>query len=122
MRDQVEAEEGAKKTVLAAGAHAHGGSRIKGRSSSLLSGGGDAFEWRKLMTAVFFLALTGLSTAHAQLGPKDGANFKPTDLDRIRIGARAPDFTLEDTNGRRLSLSDFRREKNVVLVFYRGRW
>ena len=75
-----------------------------------------------LKTVVFALALAAFSPAHAQLGPKDGAAFKPTDLDRIKIGDKAPDFTLENMDGQRVSLSDFRQKKNVVLVFYRGHW
>lgn len=76
---------------------------------------------RRLSGFLFCLFLM-LSTAHAQLGPKDGANLAPTDLDRIKIGQPAPDFTLENMDGNRLTLSDFRGKKNVVLVFYRGQW
>lgn len=32
----------------------------------------------------------------------------------------APDFTLTDTDGEEVRLSDFRNSKNVVLVFNRG--
>ncbi len=32
----------------------------------------------------------------------------------------APDFTLTDTQGRTVSLSDFRGKSNVLLVFNRG--
>ena len=32
----------------------------------------------------------------------------------------APDFTLTDTAGKQVSLSDYRNHKNVVLVFNRG--
>jgi peroxiredoxin len=32
----------------------------------------------------------------------------------------APDFTLADTQGQGVSLSGFRGQKNVVLVFNRG--
>lgn len=35
----------------------------------------------------------------------------------IEIGAKAPDFTLQDTNGNAVSLSDFKGKK-VVLYFY----
>lgn len=32
-------------------------------------------------------------------------------------GTRAPDFTLTDLDGKRVSLSDFRRKKHVILEF-----
>ncbi len=38
-----------------------------------------------------------------------------------RIGQQAPDFTLRDQTGKRVSLSDARGQK-TVLVFYRGYW
>jgi AhpC/TSA family len=56
------------------------------------------------------------------LGPKDGASLPPTDLERIKVGQPAPDFTLENMDGNPVSLSDFRGKKSVVLVFYRGQW
>ena len=60
--------------------------------------------------------------ALAQPGPKDGANLAPTDLDRIKVGQPAPNFTLENLDGKQVSLSDFRGKKTVILVFYRGQW
>lgn len=75
----------------------------------------------RLLTVMAFLLLT-ISPVPAQLGPKDGANLKATDLERIKVGDKAPDFTLENMDGKRISLSDFRGKKNVVLVFYRGHW
>lgn len=74
-----------------------------------------------LVTLTIFLAFS-ISFAHAQLGPKDGVGLKPTDLERVKIGDVAPDFTLENIDGTRVTLSDFRGLKNVVLVFYRGHW
>jgi hypothetical protein len=56
------------------------------------------------------------------LGPTDGANLPPTDLDRVKPGDLAPDFTLEDQSGRPITLSGFRGQRPVVLVFYRGHW
>ena len=79
------------------------------------------------MATRFFLALacTLVMThlpAFAQYGPKDGGNLAATDLDRIKVGQAAPDFTLENMDGKPVSLSDFRGKKSVVLVFYRGQW
>jgi cytochrome oxidase Cu insertion factor (SCO1/SenC/PrrC family) len=75
----------------------------------------------RLITGILFTLLF-LSAAYGQSGPRDGANLKPTDLDRVKVGDKAPDFTLENMDGKRISLSDFRGKKNVVLVFYRGHW
>ena len=40
----------------------------------------------------------------------------------LRVGERAPDFTLPDASGRPVALTDYRGKKPVVLVFYRGYW
>ena len=56
------------------------------------------------------------------LGPVDGLDLPPTDLDRVRAGDVAPDFTLLSLDGAPVTLSSFRGVKNVVLVFYRGHW
>ncbi|WP_328440887.1 peroxiredoxin [Streptomyces sp. NBC_00444] len=36
----------------------------------------------------------------------------------IQVGDKAPDFELKDNHGRTVRLSDFRGDKNVVLLFY----
>ena len=58
----------------------------------------------------------------ATLGPADGHELPPTDLERVAIGDLAPDFTLASLAGPNVTLSDYRGEKDVVLVFYRGHW
>jgi hypothetical protein len=40
----------------------------------------------------------------------------------MKVGERAPDFTLPDALGRTVSLAEYRGKKPVVLVFYRGYW
>jgi hypothetical protein len=40
----------------------------------------------------------------------------------LRVGERAPDFTLPDADGTPVTLSELRGKKPVVLVFYRGYW
>ena len=37
---------------------------------------------------------------------------------QLKVGDAAPDFSLTDTNGKEVKLSDFRGKKNVVLAFY----
>ncbi len=39
---------------------------------------------------------------------------------RVKKGQSPPDFTLENTKGDAISLSDFKGKKNVYLVFNRG--
>jgi cytochrome oxidase Cu insertion factor (SCO1/SenC/PrrC family) len=70
------------------------------------------------------LVLAGLmsTAAFAQLGPKEPTTQPATDLNRVKVGQAAPDFSLEDSDGKALSLADFHGKKSVVLVFYRGYW
>ncbi len=37
---------------------------------------------------------------------------------KLKVGDLAPDFSLSDTTGNKVKLSDFRGKKNVVLAFY----
>lgn len=36
----------------------------------------------------------------------------------LKVGDAAPDFTLTDTDGKTVKLSDFKGKKSVVLAFY----
>lgn len=40
----------------------------------------------------------------------------------VQVGETAPDFTLEDEMGRKVTLSEARGKTPTVLVFYRGYW
>ena len=57
-----------------------------------------------------------------RLGPQDGFDLPGVDTGRVAVGDFAPDFSLMSYAGTITTLSDFRRDKNVVLVFYRGHW
>lgn len=72
-----------------------------------------------LATAGFVRAQTPLGPP---LGPKDAAKLPPADLNRLKAGDEAPDFTLEDQDAKPVTLSGYRGKKTVVLVFYRGYW
>jgi cytochrome oxidase Cu insertion factor (SCO1/SenC/PrrC family) len=72
-------------------------------------------------TAAAFLLL-GTRARGAALGPADGADLPPTELNRVSVGTRAPDFRLRAIDGTTVALSDYEGEKDVVLVFYRGHW
>jgi len=77
---------------------------------------------RNGVLALAFIALLTIAAASLRLGPRDEVQLAPTDLERVKVGDKAPDFTLENRDGTRISLSDFAGKKNVVLVFYRGHW
>jgi cytochrome oxidase Cu insertion factor (SCO1/SenC/PrrC family) len=74
------------------------------------------------LTAPTIAIFIAFATAFAQLGPKDGAELSATEINRVKIGQPAPDFTLEDSDGKTITLSDYRGKKSVLLVFYRGYW
>ncbi len=40
----------------------------------------------------------------------------------VAVGEMAPDFTLEDQNNQKVTLSSARGSMPTVLVFYRGNW
>ena len=65
------------------------------------------------------LAMEAPLARGAAAGERD---LPPADLDRVREGSLAPDFTLQDQDGKLVTLSSFRGKKKVVLVFYRGYW
>jgi len=61
-------------------------------------------------------------TRAVTLGPVDGRDLPATDLERVRVGDVAPDFSLASLAGPVVTLSEYRGQRNVVLVFYRGWW
>jgi cytochrome oxidase Cu insertion factor (SCO1/SenC/PrrC family) len=76
----------------------------------------------RLLAALGLSVFLAGATAFAQLGPKEPTTQPATDLNRVKVGQPAPDFTLEDSDGKALSLADFHGKKSLVLVFYRGYW
>lgn len=40
----------------------------------------------------------------------------------LKILGNAPDFTANDSEGRKITLYDYTNKKNIVLVFNRGFW
>jgi cytochrome oxidase Cu insertion factor (SCO1/SenC/PrrC family) len=56
------------------------------------------------------------SATNAQAGAASQPPAAPQT--QLKVGDRAPDFELTDTEGQTVKLSDFRGKKNVVLAFY----
>lgn len=70
---------------------------------------------RRILTLALFLIAT--------VAPAFGQETKPTTQPvppktHLKVGQPAPDFTLPDTTGKLVKLSDFKGKKNVVLAFY----
>jgi len=76
----------------------------------------------RVLLAMTIMFALNLAPAFAQHTPKEETKLAPTDLNRVNVGQPAPDFTLENYDGKPITLSGFRGKKNVVLVFYRGHW
>lgn len=62
------------------------------------------------------LIIAGLLLSFAVAAFGQAAPVAPTTS--LKVGDVAPDFTLTDTAGEPVKLSDFRGKKNVVLAFY----
>ena len=59
--------------------------------------------------------LASLTLAAGLFAQPPGFNPPKTTL---KVGDMAPDFTLPDTDGKQVKLSDFRGKKTVVLAFF----
>jgi HEAT repeat protein len=66
---------------------------------------------------VMAVALKGELRDNAPAIRKALAEFDPAAIESARLGQRAPDFSLTDTAGKVVRLSQFRGHKIVVLVF-----
>lgn len=67
-----------------------------------------------LLQAIVLIAAAIGATAQA---PATSAQSAP-----IGVGAMAPEFTLGDQDGNKVTLTEARSKGPVVLVFYRGYW
>jgi hypothetical protein len=65
-----------------------------------------SFDMKSLSLALLSTALS--ATMMAQAPPKT----------HLKVGDMAPDFELQSTQGKKVKLSDFRGQKNVVLAFF----
>ena len=61
-----------------------------------------------ILSLMFLCAFVSLSFAQTPQTPQT----------KLKVGDVAPDFTLTDTEGKTVKLSDFKGKKNVVLAFY----
>lgn len=62
-----------------------------------------------VLTFLIIVALANATSAQTRTKP-------------LTVGDTAPDFTLVDHQGQKVTLSDSKGKNPVVLVFYRGYW
>jgi cytochrome oxidase Cu insertion factor (SCO1/SenC/PrrC family) len=67
------------------------------------------------MKRILLLLLLASSILPAGFAADKPAEAPPP---KIKVGDMAPDFTLTDQNGKKISLHDFKGKKNVALAFY----
>ena len=72
-------------------------------------------------TVLLLLLLIAVSCAKSGTNSTVEAELKPR-TEPVKVGETAPDFTLEDQNGQKVSLADLRGNAPTVLAFYRGNW
>jgi len=69
---------------------------------------------------VFFAVCIMPANKYAALA--DDSTLVATDLERVIEDTVAPDFSLESLEGDRVKLSNYRDQKNTILIFFRGYW
>jgi len=78
------------------------------------------------LLAVTIFGLACASGSHEGVAqstpPTPAANAAAVRQSPVKAGDAAPDFTLQDQNGSKVTLSAARGQTPVVLVFYRGYW
>ena len=77
---------------------------------------------RMSVIALFLSLLSGISCVSEQAASTQQLPAKQGRTSPVVVGEAAPDFTLEDQRGRKVTLSEARGKSPVVLVFYRGYW
>ena len=68
------------------------------------------------------LALALLAALNGQVKAQGKAQGKPApeELTGLKVGAKAPSFSLKDQQGKERSLDEFLKKGKVALVFYRS--
>ena len=71
--------------------------------------------WRGSVALLAFLAFATLSSC--AIAQDEGA---PDEMTGIKVGEKAPDFTLKNFDGTEHALSDLVKEAPVALIFFRS--
>jgi len=77
-----------------------------------------------LSSCLLLVSIPGLSASDAlKEGIYQTGKLKPVDSTlKVKVGDRAPDFTLVSLSGKKVCLKDYRGRKNVMLSFVPAAW
>lgn len=75
----------------------------------------------KTITTVLLLLVVSSCAKPPNTASVNNAELTPR-ANPVAVGEMAPDFTLEDQNGQKITLSAARGTAPTVLAFYRGNW
>ena len=80
-----------------------------------------------IIVSIFFLVLTCVSAYATDDNftnlTYDPGKLKPTDSNlKVKAGQEAPNFTLPSISGKKITLSDYRGKKNILLSFVPAAW
>ena len=71
-----------------------------------------------MRSILLFVVCAGCWPTLAGAGP--AADNAPEEKTGLKVGIKAPAFTLKDQAGKERSLDEFHKQGNVALVFYRS--
>lgn len=78
-------------------------------------------EQKSVHIGKFSGAVKGLESSYGFIMRDGKEKLRRADvMARVELNVQAPDFTLNDFNGKSVSLSDYKNRKNVLVVFNRG--
>jgi cytochrome oxidase Cu insertion factor (SCO1/SenC/PrrC family) len=72
---------------------------------------------KNFLALSLLLAILAITSFAQQPVPSPSPQPAPPTT-HLKVGQEAPEFTMTDTEGKEVKLSDFKGKKNVVLAFY----
>jgi peroxiredoxin len=79
-------------------------------------------RFTKLFIFLFALSFVSGASVNNSFSQVTGAASSAADVKPIAVGEKIPDVTLKNAKGEPVSLTTLAREKQTILVFFRGGW